>query len=266
MDNRIKDVVILGGGTAGWMAAAYLGKALQGSVRITVLTAPSIPRIGVGEATIPNLQKTFFDYLGVAEDEWMRECNAAFKMAVKFINWRTPGEGAATSRPLDGRSDHFYHQFGLLPEHDHIPLSHYWYQIETMFDDTRDFIQAHFYLAPRADTPFWKANKSLALTDGIKEKMALYQAGMPVNAPVTDETSYYGNFEAEFRSFWTNGNYYAIFAGLGLLPERPMPALTYKTASIGEAEAVFGRVAQKQRHLLSTLPSNYQLLRQIHGQ
>ena len=73
MDQRIKSVVILGGGTAGWMTASYLAKALQGSVGITVLEAPSIPRIGVGEATIPNLHKSFFAYLGLSEEEWMRE-------------------------------------------------------------------------------------------------------------------------------------------------------------------------------------------------
>src|SRR5262249_18576294 len=99
-DNRIGKIVILGGGTAGWMAASYLGKALQGTVDITVLEAPAIPRIGVGEATVPNLQRAFFDYLGIAEDEWMRECNAGFKIAVKFINWRTDGDGQAMPRDL----------------------------------------------------------------------------------------------------------------------------------------------------------------------
>ena len=126
VDQRIKRVVILGGGTAGWMTASYLGKALQGSVRITVLEAPAIPRIGVGEATVPNLHKTFFAYLGLSEDEWMRECNASFKMGIKFINWRTAGSGSATARPLNGSPDHFYHLFGLLPSHDGLPLSHYW--------------------------------------------------------------------------------------------------------------------------------------------
>lgn len=99
-DTRLKKVVILGGGTAGWMTAAYLGKALQGTVDITVLEAPAIPRIGVGEATVPNLQRAFFDYLGIAEDEWMRECNASFKMAVRFVNWRTEGTGEALAREL----------------------------------------------------------------------------------------------------------------------------------------------------------------------
>ena len=82
MDGQIANVVILGGGTAGWMTAAYLGKSLQRTAQITVLEAPAIPRIGVGEATIPNLQKVFFDYLGIDEDEWMVECNASFKMGV----------------------------------------------------------------------------------------------------------------------------------------------------------------------------------------
>src|SRR6266567_3458925 len=111
MSNQIKKIVILGGGTAGWMTASYLGKALQGTASITVLEAPSIPRIGVGEATIPNLQKAFFDYLGIDEDEWMVACNASFKMGVKFINWRTPGEGVPTARAYKESSDHFYHCF-----------------------------------------------------------------------------------------------------------------------------------------------------------
>ncbi|MDX6354111.1 MAG: tryptophan 6-halogenase, partial [Streptomyces sp.] len=59
-ENSIKNIVVLGGGTAGWMSAAYLGRALGPSVAITVLEAPSVPRIGVGEATIPNLQRVFF--------------------------------------------------------------------------------------------------------------------------------------------------------------------------------------------------------------
>ncbi|HVV17961.1 MAG TPA: tryptophan 7-halogenase, partial [Pseudonocardiaceae bacterium] len=65
-DHRIKKVVVLGGGTAGWMSAAYLGKALGDQATITVLEAPSIPKIGVGEATVPNLHKTLFAFLGIA--------------------------------------------------------------------------------------------------------------------------------------------------------------------------------------------------------
>jgi hypothetical protein len=118
MNEPIERVVILGGGTAGWMTAAYLAKALKADIDITVIEASSIPKIGVGEATVPNLQRVFFDRIGLCEDEWMRHCNASLKGAVKFINWRAPAG--------DGSSHHFYHPFGLLPQCEGVPLSHYW--------------------------------------------------------------------------------------------------------------------------------------------
>src|SRR4051794_40822511 len=104
---QLDEVLIVGGGTAGWMTAAYLAKVFGHTVHITVLEAPAIPKIGVGEATIPNLQSAFFDVLGIPEEEWMKEVNGAFKTAVKFINWRkrAPGEPG----------NHFYHNFGVLP-------------------------------------------------------------------------------------------------------------------------------------------------------
>jgi len=118
VNNLIENVVILGGGTAGWMAASYLQKAFGGRVKITLIEAASVPKIGVGEATIPNLQRVFFDFLGIKEEEWMRHCNAAFKIAVKFQNWRKPRE--------QGTDDHFYHCFGILPNVENVPLTHYW--------------------------------------------------------------------------------------------------------------------------------------------
>ena len=113
----IKNVVILGGGTAGWMAASYLKKAFP-DVNITLMEAPAIPKIGVGEATIPNLQKVFFDFLGLEESQWMRHCNAAFKCAIRFENWRKPRSS--------GANEHFYHVFGQIPNCDNIPLAQYW--------------------------------------------------------------------------------------------------------------------------------------------
>src|SRR5262249_39118629 len=104
---------------AGWMTAAYLWKAFGHQVRITVLEAPMIAKIGVGEATVPNLQKVLFDFLGIPEEEWMSQCNAAFKTAVKFVNWRKRAPGAPPN--------HFYHPFGILPNIDGIPLPQYWF-------------------------------------------------------------------------------------------------------------------------------------------
>jgi tryptophan halogenase len=528
MDYRIRQVVILGGGTAGWMTAAYLAKALGPETGVTVLEAPAIPRIGVGEATVPNLHRTFFHFLGLAEDEWMRACNASFKMGVRFVNWRTPGAGESRARALANGPDHFDHLFGLLRNHEQVPLSHYWayrrregltdepfdyacyrespildaklaprkrsgdqwtnyawhfdaqqvadylrdvavdrfgvhhvqgrmtgvlfdergfltglrteegpvisgdffvdcsgfrgllineamgepfldmsdhlindravatavphddaahgvepytsaiampsgwtwkipmlgrfgtgyvyssrfasqddatlefcrlwgldperqhlnhvrfrvgrnrrawvrncasiglsscfleplessgiyfitaaiYQlakhfpdkrfdpvltdrfnreIETMFDDTRDFIQAHFALAPRTDTPFWRANKELTLADDIREKIAMYRAGMAVNMPTTTEDNYYDNFDAEFRNFWTNGSYYCVFAGLDFLPDHPMPALTYRPDAVHAADPMFADIKRGQQELLAELPSTYEYLCHLHG-
>ncbi|MEV4318224.1 tryptophan halogenase family protein [Actinocrispum sp. NPDC049592] len=527
-DHSIRRVVVLGGGTAGWMAASYLGKALGPQVTVTVLEAPSIPRIGVGEATVPNLHKTFFQFLGIDEEDWMRECNASYKMGIKFINWRTGGRGESKARNLDGKPDHFYHLFGLLPNQDNQPLSHHWtykklagqtdepfdyacyreppimdenlsprfmdgtkwtnyawhfdanlvaaflrkfattkqgavhiedkmteavldqrgyvtalktekgatiegdlfidcsgfrgllinqamkepfldmsdyllndsavatqiphddenvgiepytssiamssgwswkipmlgrfgtgyvfssrfqerddatlefckmwgvdpetqplnqikfrvgrnrrawvrnvvsiglascfleplestgiyfvyaalYQlakhfpnkgfdpilrdrfnaeIETMFDDSRDFVQAHFSFAPRNDTAFWRACKDLKLADDITEKIAMYKAGLAVNMPITDESTYYANFDAEFRNFWNNSNYYCVFAGLDYLPDHALPALAARPDLLDNAEPVFERIKQTQKELLATLPSTYEYLRQLHG-
>ncbi len=526
MGNTIRSVVILGGGSAGWMTATYLSKALQGSVKITLIEAPGIPKLGVGEATVPNLQRVFFDYLGIDEDDWMRACNASYKIGVKFINWRTTGESSLDSRPLRGSDypDHFYHPFGLLPTPDGIPLSHYWWlrehadqlgkpfdyscfvepalmdanrsprrssgervtnyawhldahlladylrdfavngqgvnhvkaevsdvrvdergyitgletkcgqehvgdlyidcsgfrgilinkalgepfidmgsqllcdravattvpydsdepviepftsavamrhgwtwkipmqhrigsgyvyssefasqddatdefcrlwdldpnevnlnhirfrvgrnrrawvnncvsigasscfleplestglyftyaavyllakhfpsrdfdpvivnefnqEVVEMFDETKDFIQSHFFLSPRDDTEFWKAVKNIDLPPSIEKKIRRYQAGIPINPPSTDEGNYYGNFEAEFRNFWTNGSYYSIFTGLDLLPERPLPILEYKRRSVAEAEVLFDQIEQRQQHLVRSQPSAGEYLR-----
>lgn len=125
-DQQIKEVVILGGGTAGWMSACYLAKFLQGTAKVVLMESPAISKIGVGEATVPNLQKVFFDYLGIPEFEWMRQCNASFKVAVRFVNWRTPGPGVRSPRSIGCSPDHFYHPFGILPSVDQVPLSHYW--------------------------------------------------------------------------------------------------------------------------------------------
>lgn len=528
MTTPIRKVVILGGGTAGWMAASYLGKALRDTAEITVLEAPSIPRIGVGEATIPNLQTAFFDFLGIEELEWMRECNASFKLGIRFINWRTPGQGQAAPRNAAGQLDSFYHIFGQMENIDGIPLSHYWverelagqaelpfdascyaetalmdarlaprdvngnkyanyawhfdarlvadflcrfatqkqgvlhiedevvqvqqdqhgyvtalttksgsvisgdlfidcsgfrgllinktlaepfidmsgqllcnsavatavphdddangvepytssiamsagwtwkipmlsrfgtgyvyaadfisrdeateefcgmwgldpeqqplnhirfrvgrnrrawvknvvsiglascfveplestglyfsyaalYQlvkhfpsrdfepvladrfnaeIETMFDSTRDFIQAHYAFSPRTDTEFWRANKTLKMDRDFLEKVATYRAGLPVNIPLADSDSYYQNFEVEFRNFWTNSNYYCVFAGLGLLPDRALPYLAHLPESRLRAQHALADVATRQSALTELVPSNSDYLHWLHG-
>ena len=517
MGGLIEKVVILGGGTAGWMAASYLKRAFP-SLDITLMEAPTIPKIGVGEATIPNLQKVFFDFLGLKEEDWMRHCNAAFKCAIRFENWRKPRS--------ETKSDHFYHIFGQIPNVDNVPLSHYWalkhargdaeemayacykepplldkklaprhldgsramyyawhfdahlvadylrdiakgwgvkhvvdelenvelaadgsiaalstkqgrklegelfvdcsgfrgllinkamqepfidmsdylfcdsavasavpnddaklgvdpytsaiamdagwtwkipmltrfgtgyvysskfasqdqatrdfcalwnldpdkanlnkirfrvgrnrrawvkncvsiglsscfveplestgiyfiyaaiYQlakhfpdrtfnpalqnsfnreIETMFDDSRDFIQVHYLTTMREDTPFWRANKhDLRLSDDVKNKIELYKAGLTVNMPLSDSDSYYGNFECEFKNFWTNSNFYCVMAGMGWAPDA-LPHVRYREDSQRRAEQNFQAIKQESAALQASLPTNYRFLSQLHG-
>jgi 2-polyprenyl-6-methoxyphenol hydroxylase-like FAD-dependent oxidoreductase len=80
-------IVILGGGTAGWMAANLLQKRWGGQgTTITLVESKEIGIIGVGEGSTPQL-KAFFDALGIAETEWMPRCNATYKAGIEFVGW-----------------------------------------------------------------------------------------------------------------------------------------------------------------------------------
>ncbi|CAO5257814.1 hypothetical protein FAGKG844_850001 [Frankia sp. AgKG'84/4] len=138
-------------------------------------------------------------------------------------------------------------------------------EIETMFDDSRDFIQAHFTLAPRSDTPFWRACKELELADNIKSKIAAYRAGLPINLPVTDEATYYSSLEAEFRNYWTNSSYYCIFAGLDVLPDHPLPSMAYRPEAAEGVMPIFDEIKRRQAELAAQLPTTYEYLSALHG-
>ena len=85
-DNAIKRVVIAGGGTAGWMAAAAISKLMGKNLEITLVESEMIGTIGVGEATIPTM--IFFNrLLGIPEDEFLAEVQGTYKLGIKFENW-----------------------------------------------------------------------------------------------------------------------------------------------------------------------------------
>jgi tryptophan halogenase len=87
----VKKVVIAGGGTAGWMAAALLKKVLGSQIDVDLIESNDIGIVGVGEATIPPIQ-IFNQYLGIDEKEFLRETNGTIKLAIQFENWRVKGE------------------------------------------------------------------------------------------------------------------------------------------------------------------------------
>jgi tryptophan halogenase len=116
MSQHIKNIVIVGGGSAGWMTAAYLSKALGRNVHISLVESSNITTIGVGEATFSTI-KVFFDFLGLQEHEWMPKCNATYKMAIKFVNWNTQGR-------------HFYHPFQRYEVVDGFDIAEWWLKMK----------------------------------------------------------------------------------------------------------------------------------------
>lgn len=98
MNNKATRLVIVGGGTAGWMAAAAISKKLGVLVNVTLIESKDIPTVGVGESTIPPL-RAFHHLLGIDEATFMKATGATFKMGVKFEGWGPP-------------HSHYIHSFG----------------------------------------------------------------------------------------------------------------------------------------------------------
>ena len=116
-----KRIVIVGGGTAGWISAAYMARMLsanlEAGVRITLIESPDIGIIGVGEGTFPSIRKTL-NRIGLSETDLIREANATLKQGIRFVDWRVA--------PADGRSEHYLHPFQIVEPKNGLDLLPYW--------------------------------------------------------------------------------------------------------------------------------------------
>ena len=101
-----RKLLIVGGGTAGWLTAAYLAKYLElkarGYLEITLIESPDIGIVGVGEGTFPTIRNTL-KFLGIDEAQFMRETTATFKQGIRFNDW--------VKTPKDGAHEHYFHPF-----------------------------------------------------------------------------------------------------------------------------------------------------------
>lgn len=120
MISNVNNVTIVGGGTAGWMAAAYLNKVFGESVKITLVESRTISTVGVGEATFSTI-KLFFDFLGLDEGEWMPNCSGSYKLAIKFVDW-------------NAEKKHFYHPFQRHEIVDGFHIGEWWLKHKNQLD------------------------------------------------------------------------------------------------------------------------------------
>jgi flavin-dependent dehydrogenase len=121
MKTPIKKIVIVGGGSAGWMSAALLSKKFP-NIKFELVESPDVPTVGVGESTLGTLN-LFLHLLDLNDEDWMPHCNATHKLAIKFTDFYKKGES-------------FYYPFGLKDKKNTTDGIRDWYHKKLLYPDT----------------------------------------------------------------------------------------------------------------------------------
>ena len=115
MSQTEQHIIILGGGTAGWLTANILAAEFdpQAGIKITLIESPTMPTIGVGEGTWPSMRSTLLK-IGISEQAFIQSCSATLKQGTYFKGWAS-SEG-----------DEYYHPFTLPHGFADLNLAEYW--------------------------------------------------------------------------------------------------------------------------------------------
>jgi tryptophan 7-halogenase len=144
----LQTIVIVGGGTAGWMTATALSTALRGRYTIRLVESDDIGIVGVGEATIPMIQR-FNKVAGIDEVEFMKATNGTFKLGVEFVNWGKLG-------------DRYMHGFGRIGQDLWmVGFEQYWHKMRALgkardladYSITRAAARVNKFMHPQTDLP-----------------------------------------------------------------------------------------------------------------
>src|SRR6478609_5705438 len=144
----MQKILIVGGGTAGWMAAALFGKLFQGLYDIELVESEAIGTVGVGEATIPAIKK-YNELVQLDEPEFMRRTQGTFKLGVQFVDWWRPGHS-------------YIHGFGVIGQDwEWLRCHHYWLQAHQR-GRARDFADYSINTAAALQNKFMQARADMA--------------------------------------------------------------------------------------------------------
>ncbi|MCU6496797.1 tryptophan 7-halogenase [Rugamonas sp. A1-17] len=139
----VKNVVIVGGGTAGWMTAAALSTLISNGCKIRLVESDEISTIGVGEATIPVI-RGYNQLIGVDENEFLRQTQGTFKLGIEFVNWGKQGDSYMHGFGVIGRDQllaKFYQYWLKLYQDGQVPdIEHY--SINTVAARKNKFLRA----------------------------------------------------------------------------------------------------------------------------
>lgn len=151
MSSSVKRIIVLGGGTAGWITAGLLAKKHASNVaghgiNITLIESPDIATIGVGEGTWPTMRQTLAK-LGISETTFIRRCQATFKQASKFVNWIAP------------QNDSYYHPFSEPQGYNRLDLGPYWRNVTPVGCSFSEAVTFQHYLCEQGLGPKSIANR-----------------------------------------------------------------------------------------------------------